>query len=174
VKAESTNSWTLRIRQNISEVTSDWLFWLLFLGQINIVVFIDLLFILPVALLIAFSVTLVVRNQTSFLGSRYGGRYKSEKEGLREYNANFFKDKALVCEREERYDDAIKYLQAAIKEEKGIENILEIRYKIARFYHTKLKQPQKAINAYKIVSNIAPKGHPIRKDAYEGIKELSQ
>jgi tetratricopeptide (TPR) repeat protein len=113
-------------------------------------------------------------NITSTFRSLYGRRYKSEKEGLREYNANFFKDKALVCEREGRYDYAIKFLKAAIKEEKDIENLLEVRCRIARFYHKKLKQPQKAINEYKIVSNIAPKGHPFRRDAYEGIKELSQ
>lgn len=111
---------------------------------------------------------------SAFFRSLFGGRYKSEEEGLGEYNANSFKHKAVVSEREGRYDYAIKFLQAAIKEEKDVENLLEVRYRIARFYHKKLNQPQKAINEYKILSNIAPKGHPFRREAYEGIKELSQ
>ncbi len=111
---------------------------------------------------------------SAFFRNLFGWRYKSEKEELGEYNVNSFKQKAIFCEREGRYDYAIEFLQAAIKEEKNVENLLEVRYRIAKFYHKKLNQPQKAINEYKILSNIAPKGHPFRRDACEGIKELSQ
>lgn len=93
---------------------------------------------------------------------------------MREFNVSFFLDKATVCEREENYDDAIEYLKAVIDEDKDHKKHLEVRYRIALLYHKKLNQPLKAINEYKIVSNIAPKDHPFKRDAYEGIKELSR
>jgi hypothetical protein len=61
-----------------------------------------------------------------------------------------------------------------IEEDKNCERHLDVRYKIARLYHKRLNESLKAINEYKIISNIAPKDHPFRRDAYEGIKELSR
>jgi membrane associated rhomboid family serine protease len=168
-KAARPNRWA-GIMENINDTTADPLFWFLILITINLL---DAILIVPAAIL-SFAMTFAVRNFASFFGSIYEGRHKSEEEGLRDFNTSFYMDKAISCERDEKFDDAIEYFNAVIEEEKKCEIHLEARYKIARLYHKKLNQPLKAINEYKIISNIAPKGHPFRRDAYEGIKELSQ
>ncbi len=168
-KAIPRNRWAWT-KENIHGTTADPIFWFLIMIIVNL--FSDILMFL--AVIVSFAMTFTVRNLSSFVGSIYAGRYKSEVEGIREFNMSFFWDKARSCEREENFDDAIEYLYAVIEEDKDCERHLEARYKIARLYHKKLNQPLKAINEYKTISNIAPKGHPFRRDAYEGIKELSQ
>lgn len=169
---------TERVIKEIKEIASDSLFKVLIVVTFGLLALfddlVDVVLFFPLAAVLSFVMTYLIKKQTSFLGGIYAGLNRTEDERLREYNANYFMNKATVCEREENYDDAIEYLKAVTEEEKDIEKLLEVRYRIAKLYHEKLNQPEKAISEYKILSNIAPKGHPFKRDAYNGIKELSQ
>lgn len=166
-----SNRWT-KLRDDINETTSDWVYWSVVLFAISL--FGLYLETFLVATMISFVVTVAVRKCSSFWGSIYEGGYKSEAEGLRDYNISSFMNKARACERNENYDDAIEYLKAVIEEDKKGEYHLEVRHKLAWLYHKKVNQPQKAIQEYKAIFKIASKYHPFRREAYEGIKELSQ
>ena len=132
----------------------------------------DVGFLFPLPILLAFAITYLVRKQSSFAGSIFLGHNAPEDERVREYHINTFTNKAQACEREENYDDAIAYLQAVLEEDTSGENHVAVRYNIARLYQ-KLNQPQQAIDEYKTVLRIAPQDHPLKRAAYDGIKELS-
>lgn len=165
--------------EEIKEVVSDRLFWIIVVASFVVLTFFihvfNVVLFFPFAIILAFAMTHMVRKQTSLLGSiYYGGGSKSEEEGLSEFTVNFFLDKALSCERKEQYEDAVEYLKAAIEEDETGEIHLEARYKIARLYHKKLNQPLKAIDEYKNFLTSVPEDHPLKRDAYERIQELTQ
>ncbi len=183
-KSSSADTWGLAVKEivdSINEITSNLYFWIIFVILIKalLTMFIftglrDLLDIrfITLSAIIAFIVTLVAMKIVSFYGSIYEGRNsKDEIQGLRKFNISFFMDKARACEREEKFDEAARYLEAVIEEDK---DNLWARYMLARLYHKKLSQSSKAIREYKIILQTAPQSHPIQRDAYQGIKELSQ
>jgi membrane associated rhomboid family serine protease len=159
---------------------SDLSFWLLL--YILILVLLPLIpalltvtspFMIAVAIIgLPFVGVLMRRATMSFFGSIYAGRGpRSEAEGLREFNLSFFMDKARACEREGKFEEAITYLRGVLKEDG---DNFYAQFQIARLYHKKLNMPSEAIREYKKALESAPEGHPFRRDAYEGIKELSQ
>lgn len=130
-------------------------------------------FAIAVAIIaLPFAGTLARRTAMSLFGGIYAGRGpRSEAEGLREFNLSFFMDKARACEREGKFDEAITYLRGVLKEDR---DNFYAQFQIARLYHKKLNMPSEAIQEYKKALESAPEGHPFRRDAYEGIRELSQ
>ncbi len=157
------------IMDNLKDMTSDPMYWIILLFFFNL--FQGSLFLIPVFL--ALALMYPIHHIGSSFGSIFGGRYRSEDEGLREYNINKFMDKARVCERNEQYEETIEYLKAVLEEDKNQEHHMAVRYQIARLYHKKTNQPQEAIQEYQIILKTAPKDHPFKRDAYWSIKELS-
>jgi tetratricopeptide (TPR) repeat protein len=167
----------------IRNVTSDSMFWplLFFLLSISLVLldgfeysplyFIVLFSSIVLSFSIAFMATYSVENTATFGSSIYRGRFKTEEEGLREFNLNFFMDKATFCEKSENYVDAAEHFKTVLQEDR--DNI-EARYRLARLYHKRLNQPKKAISEYKMIFKLVPTDHPYKRDAYFSIKELSE
>ena len=160
----------------VKDVVSERSFKILLAVSIPVIMFFDLfvdvLFLIPLAFILSFVLVYFVRTGSMFIGSIYGGQNTPEDERLREYNISKFLDRARACEREENYDDAIEYLKAVLEEDKSGANHVAVRHNIATLYE-KLNQPQLAIEEYKTVLKITPQDHPLKKAAYDGIKELS-
>ena len=159
------------IRAIASDPVFKYILVVLFVALMIFGLLVDVDFLLPVPILLAFVMTYLLRKQASFAGSIFSGQNAPEDERVREYHISTFSDKARACEREERYDDAIEYLKAILEEDMSGENHAAVRYNIAQLYQ-KLNQPQQAIAEYKTVLRTAPQDHPLKRAAYDGIREL--
>lgn len=171
----------LNIREKIDDITSEPIFWVVWIISITVTIKFGewfgfeertFLFLLALSIVLSFSLTSIVRGIGSFAGAIYNPTSnKTDKEGLREFNVSVYFKKAALCEREGKFDEAVEYYNAVINED---EKHLEARFRLARLYQKNLNQHDMAIEEYKNLLKITPKEHPYWREANESIKALYQ
>lgn len=169
----------LNIREKIDDITSEPIFWVVWIISITVTIKFGewfgvegktFLFLLALSIILSFGLTYIVRGIGSFAGAIYNPTSnKTDKEGLREFNVSVYFKKAALCEREGKFDEAVEYYKAVIDEDK---KHLEARFRLARLYQKNLNQPEVAIEGYKKVLKLVSNIHPYYNEAMEGIKEL--
>jgi membrane associated rhomboid family serine protease len=171
-------SWFARLRGKIDDVTTDPLYWIVLMGMMaiwmNLVGLLMGMYVIGtlMAMVTSFVTLLIAREVASLLGSIFEGTgpRRTDEEATREFNLALFRDKARLCVKEERYEEAVRYYRAVLEVD-GKD--IDAAYHIARLLHDKLDRPELALPEYRKLSAMLPSGHLYRREVFESLKELS-
>jgi len=166
-----SNGWFVEAYRSIRETTADPLYWVI----LSVTLYVWVIFYgIPgifIAIFVAFFLTKGLEVAGSFSGGLFsgGGRGVSEVQARNEFDRTMLFNRARLCDRQNRYEEAIELYTSLLEAEP--ENP-EALFRISSILHNKLGKSDKAREYYEKIKKVLPMDHVYHREAREALKEL--